>query len=91
MNNLNQSYPISPKAKAFYQSNNYIKLKQVLSPEEVAHFNEVITAEVQRKNTQYRPFQKSNTIFKEFCLIFSLFLRTTKFKLSLLKVITVLV
>ena len=29
MNNLDHHYPISPEAKAFYQENNFIKLKQV--------------------------------------------------------------
>ncbi|MEP1088048.1 hypothetical protein [Algoriphagus sp.] len=72
MNNLHQPYAISPEAKAFYQENNFIKLKQVLSPEEVAHFNEVISAEVQRKNTQERPLEERDSYSKAFLQIFNL-------------------
>lgn len=72
MNNLDLPYPISPEAKAFYRENNYIKLKQVLSPGEVAHFSEVIAAEVQRKNTQERPLDQRDTYGKAFLQIFNL-------------------
>ncbi|WP_339756079.1 phytanoyl-CoA dioxygenase family protein [Algoriphagus aquimarinus] len=80
MNNLAQHYPISPEAKAFYQENNYIKLKQVLSPEEVAHFNEVISAEVQRKNTQERPMEERDTYSKAFLQIFNLWTESEEVK-----------
>lgn len=72
MNNLNQPYPISSEAKAFYQENNYIKLRQVLSPEEVAYFNEVISAEVNQRNTQEKPLEERDTYSKAFLQIFNL-------------------
>jgi ectoine hydroxylase-related dioxygenase (phytanoyl-CoA dioxygenase family) len=80
MNNLSQSYTLSPEAKAFYQENNFIKLKQVLSPEEVAHFGEVILTEVNRKNTQDSPLDQRDTYSKAFLQIFNLWIDNNEIK-----------
>jgi hypothetical protein len=40
---LDTSYPLTPEQKAFYQENNYIKLKDVLDATTLSFFQEHIT------------------------------------------------
>jgi ectoine hydroxylase-related dioxygenase (phytanoyl-CoA dioxygenase family) len=69
---LHETYPVSDEAKAFYQENRYIKLKNVLSPEVIGHFNEVISEEVDRLNQQHVPIEARDTYSKAFLQIFNL-------------------
>ena len=69
---LQETYPVSDKAKAFYLENRFIKLKNVLSPEVIAHFNEVISKEVDKLNTQKAPVGERDTYGKAFLQIFNL-------------------
>jgi ectoine hydroxylase-related dioxygenase (phytanoyl-CoA dioxygenase family) len=69
---LQENYPVSDKAKAFYQENRFIKLKNVLSSEVIAHFNEVISMEVDKLNNQKAPLDERDTYGKAFLQIFNL-------------------
>lgn len=69
---LQETYPISEEAKAFYQDNRFIKLKNVLSPEVIAHFNKVISGEVDKLNKQQAPLDERDTYGKAFLQIFNL-------------------
>jgi ectoine hydroxylase-related dioxygenase (phytanoyl-CoA dioxygenase family) len=69
---LQETYPVSDEAKAFYQENRFIKLKNVLSPEVIAHFNEVISKEVDKLNKQNAPLDERDTYGKAFLQIFNL-------------------
>lgn len=69
---LQETYPVSEEAKVFYQENRYIKLKNVLSPEVIAHFNQVISQEVEKLNTQKSPIDERDTYGKAFLQIFNL-------------------
>lgn len=69
---LQETYPLSDEAKAFYQENRFIKLKNVLSPEVIAHFNEVISKEVDKLNKQNAPLDERDTYGKAFLQIFNL-------------------
>lgn len=74
------TYSLSPEAISFYQKNNFIKLKNVLSAEEIAHFNEVISEEVARKNQQHIPLEKRDTYSKAFLQIFNLWRESDEVK-----------
>ncbi|WP_194973006.1 phytanoyl-CoA dioxygenase family protein [Aquiflexum lacus] len=69
---LQETYPVSDEAKAFYQENRFIKLKNVLSPEVIAHFNKVISKEVDNLNKQKAPLDERDTYGKAFLQIFNL-------------------
>lgn len=69
---LQETYPISDEAKAFYQENRYIKLKNVLGKDEIDYFNTVISSVVDRLNAQNKPIEKRDTYSKAFLQIFNL-------------------
>lgn len=69
---LQETYSISDEAKAFYQENRYIKLKNVLGKDEINYFNTVISSEVDRLNAQTKPIEKRDTYSKAFLQIFNL-------------------
>jgi ectoine hydroxylase-related dioxygenase (phytanoyl-CoA dioxygenase family) len=69
---LQETYLISDEAKAFYQENKYIKLKNVLGKDEINYFNTVISSEVDRLNAQTKPIEKRDTYSKAFLQIFNL-------------------
>ncbi len=69
---LNQPYPLTQDQIDFYQKNRFIKLKQVLSPEVVAHFNEVITNRVNELNTVTVPIEERDTYGKAFLQLMNL-------------------
>ena len=69
---LQETYLISDEAKAFYQENRYIKLKNVLDKDEIDYFNNVISSEVDRLNAQTKPIEKRDTYSKAFLQIFNL-------------------
>ena len=56
----------------FYQKNRFIKLKNVLSKEELSFFNEVISKKVEELNTEDRPMEERTTYGKAFLQLFNL-------------------
>lgn len=75
-----QLYSLSQEDIRFYQENKYIKLKQVLSPQEIAHFNVEISKEVDRKNEQLKPMEERDTYSKAFLQIFNLWTESQEVK-----------
>ena len=71
-NILNERYSLTTEQIAFYQEHRYIKLKQVLDEETLAHFNEVITAQVAKMNDQDKPLDQRDTYGKAFLQLFNL-------------------
>ena len=69
---LSTDYPLTQEQIHFYQQNRYIKLKNVLSPEAVGYFNEVITKEADRLNKEDRPLDDRTTYGKAFLQLFNL-------------------
>ncbi len=56
----------------FYQKNRFIKIKQVFSPEVIAHFNEVIGRKVNEMNKMQIPLDQRSTYGKAFLQLFNL-------------------
>jgi ectoine hydroxylase-related dioxygenase (phytanoyl-CoA dioxygenase family) len=77
---LNQSYTLSEEQIRSYRENNYIKLKNVLSPEEVIHFNQVISAKVSELNRVDVPLDERDTYGKAFLQLFNLCFEDDKIK-----------
>jgi ectoine hydroxylase-related dioxygenase (phytanoyl-CoA dioxygenase family) len=71
---LKQPYVLTPDQVSFYRQNRFIKLKQVLSPEVVDYFNEVITARVNLMNKETRSLEERSTYGKAFLQLFNLWL-----------------
>ncbi len=69
---LSQPYSLTAGQISFYRQNRFIKLKQVLSPEVVAYFNEVISARVNLMNTETRALEERSTYGKAFLQLFNL-------------------
>lgn len=72
MNATAIGYPLTQEQINFYQENRYIKLKNVLSPEEVLFFNKVISDKVEELNTEHRPMNERTTYGKAFLQLFNL-------------------
>ena len=73
---LDRRYTLSSDQISYYRENGFIKLKQVLSPSVIAYMDEVISAEVDRFNTQHVPMEKRDTYGKAFLQIMNLWTRS---------------
>lgn len=69
---LYEAYTLSSEAIAFYQENGYIKLKNVLSPEVLAYYGDIITEQVFRLNTLTKPMEERTTYERAFLQIMNL-------------------
>ena len=69
---LNQPYTLNKNEIRFYQKNRYIKLKQVLNAEVLAHFNKVISQKVKDLNQTKIPLEKRDTYGKAFLQLMNL-------------------
>jgi ectoine hydroxylase-related dioxygenase (phytanoyl-CoA dioxygenase family) len=69
---LNESYSLSQTQLDFYQKNQFIKLKDVLDEETLAHFNDVISAQVNKMNTENTALEDRSTYGKAFLQLFNL-------------------
>jgi ectoine hydroxylase-related dioxygenase (phytanoyl-CoA dioxygenase family) len=74
------NYDITQEQIAFYQKNNFIKLKNVLSKSELIHFNEVISKKVSELNQQDKPLDQRDTYGKAFLQLFNLWLEDEEIK-----------
>ena len=80
MDLLNQPYTVSDEGKAFYATNKFIKLKNVFDETTLAHFNLVISQEVNRLNTNDVPLEERDTYNKAFLQIFNLWQKNEEIK-----------
>ena len=69
---LDQPYLITPQQQAYFRTNGYIKLKEVLSPEILAYYGNIITDCVKRLNTQNLPMSQRNTYQRAFLQIMNI-------------------
>ncbi len=69
---LDKPYTLNAEQINFFQTNRYIKLKQVLNPETVAYFNEVITKRVATMNTVTASLEERDTYGRAFLQLFNL-------------------
>jgi ectoine hydroxylase-related dioxygenase (phytanoyl-CoA dioxygenase family) len=63
---LDSHYPLTPDQIAQFRRDGYIKLKDVLSADVIAHYAPIITAEVYRLNTMHLPLEQRDTYNKAF-------------------------
>ncbi len=66
------AYPLSDAQIDFYRKNQYIKLKDVLSAEELDHYGREITRLVIERNTMRLPMEKRDTYAKAFLQVMNL-------------------
>ena len=66
---LDSPYPLTPEQIAHYRDHGYVKLKNVLSPEVLAHYGPEITRLVKELNTQNLPLEQRSTYNKAFLQI----------------------
>lgn len=69
---LQAPYPLTVEQITFYQKNRYIKLKQVLSGESIAFFNEVVSQRVTEMSTVTATLPERTTYGKAFLQCFNL-------------------
>lgn len=77
---LDAPYELTSEQIAFYRSNGFIKLKNVLSPEVVEYMRTTISAEVQRLNTQHIPLEQRDTYSKAFLQIMNIWTQSEAVK-----------
>lgn len=70
---IDSIYPLSEEQLRFYRENGFIKLKQVLSPEVLAHYGDMITAKVLELNPhKHRSLAERSTYHRAFIQISNL-------------------
>ena len=74
---LNTTIELSEAQIAFFQKNNFIKIKEVLSPDTITHFNSFITAQVDAMNSEQSPLDQRDTYGKAFLQLFNLWEHNT--------------
>jgi len=72
LDDLGGHYVITSSHLAFLRENGYIKLKDVLCPETIAFFGEVVTAQVKLLNTLDVPMEQRTTYQKAFLQIINI-------------------
>lgn len=72
---LDTPYVLSRQQVDFYRENRYIKLKNVFDARVIAHFNEVISDQVELMNDVDTPLSERNTYGKAFLQLFNLWTR----------------
>jgi ectoine hydroxylase-related dioxygenase (phytanoyl-CoA dioxygenase family) len=65
-------YLLTQEQMAFYQQNQYIKLKQVFDADTIHYLNEVISAQVSDMNQEQTPLEERSTYGKAFLQLFNL-------------------
>jgi ectoine hydroxylase-related dioxygenase (phytanoyl-CoA dioxygenase family) len=77
---LDVPYALSDDQIAYYQTNRYIKLKEVLDAPTLAYFNEVISARVTALNTATQKLEERDTYGKAFLQLFNLWREDERIK-----------
>ena len=65
-------YLLTQEQIAFYQQNQYIKLKQVFDADTILYLNELISAQVSQMNQEDTPLEERSTYGKAFLQLFNL-------------------
>jgi len=65
-------YLLTQEQIAFYQQNQYIKLKQVFDADTTHYLNELISAQVSQMNQELTPLEERSTYGKAFLQLFNL-------------------
>lgn len=73
-------YPLSEKQIEFFRENGFVKLKNVLSPEELAVWERTVSQEVKRLNTQHLPIEQRDTYGKAFLQITNIWTKSAAVK-----------
>jgi ectoine hydroxylase-related dioxygenase (phytanoyl-CoA dioxygenase family) len=81
LRDLDTPYFLTSDQVGFYQTNRFIKLKQVLEPETLQFFNQVISNRVDQMNTITTNLQERDTYGKAFLQLFNLWREDEKAKL----------
>ena len=69
---IHSTYPLTEQQIAFYREHEYIKLKQVLSPEVISHYQQEIARKVRELSTETLPLEKRSTYGKAFLQVTNL-------------------
>ncbi|HSU30472.1 MAG TPA: phytanoyl-CoA dioxygenase family protein [Bryobacteraceae bacterium] len=77
---IDSPYPLTPEHIAFYRENGYVKLKNVLSPETVDHYRQIISAKVTELNTLHLPMEQRTVYEKAFLQIMNLWTKSEDVK-----------
>jgi len=72
LTSLGKPYDLTPEQISFYQSNRYIKLKQVLKPDVLQYFSEIISEQVDEMNKEVKKLEDRDTYGKAFLQLFNL-------------------
>ncbi len=72
LNFLDEPYTLPADAVQFYREYGYVKLKNVLSPEVLDFYGQLITSEVIRLNTLIKPMEERTTYERAFLQIMNL-------------------
>lgn len=73
---LNQPYPLQAEQIDFYRQNRFIKLKQVLQADTLAHYEGLISAEVEKRSAQSLSLEQRDTYGRAFLQIMNLWVDT---------------
>jgi len=77
---LNKHFALKKEEIAFYGERGYIKLKNVFTSDELAHYGEVITKQVIRLNEQDKPLEDRDTYGKAFLQVMNLWTKSDVIK-----------
>jgi ectoine hydroxylase-related dioxygenase (phytanoyl-CoA dioxygenase family) len=77
---LREPYSLTDEQIGFYQSNRFIKLKQVLNRETVDYFNDVISRKVEEMSTNTVALEERDTYGKAFLQLFNLWREDEKIR-----------
>lgn len=78
---MNQErYPLTKEQVTYYRENGFIKLKNVLYPEELSVWDKTVSEEVKRLNTQHLPLEQRDTYGKAFLQITNIWTKSEAVK-----------
>ncbi|MEP7321760.1 MAG: phytanoyl-CoA dioxygenase family protein [Saprospiraceae bacterium] len=77
---LSAHYSIDDTAVQFFKKHGYIKLKNVLHPDTIHFYNQLISSEVNRLNTQHLPMEQRDTYAKAFLQIMNIWVQSSGVK-----------
>lgn len=75
---IHSAYPISRSQILQFQQDGFIRLKQVLSPEVIAHYGSEITRQTIELNTQTTPIDQRSTYDKAFLQVMNLWEKSNR-------------
>ncbi|HRI81049.1 MAG TPA: phytanoyl-CoA dioxygenase family protein [Opitutaceae bacterium] len=77
---LDSHYPLTADQIAQFRRDGYIKLKNVLSADVIAHYAPIITSEVYRLNTMHLPIEQRDTYNKAFLQVGNIWTKNDQVK-----------